>query len=103
MPPYPGCELAHACRQLVSLRWLPMEWMLQVVDELDDVIGAARHLWVGARRNIAIVAAGIAGAAALLGLTAWGAAPFLICSSSVLLSAALAFHMQRRVLRLGAR
>ena len=80
-----------------------MEWMLQVVDEIDDVVGAARHLWVGARRNVAIVAAGIAGAAALLGLTALGAAPFLICSSSILLSAALAFHIQRRVLRISVR
>jgi hypothetical protein len=24
-----------------------MEWMLQVVDEMDDAIGAARHRWFG--------------------------------------------------------
>jgi hypothetical protein len=85
------------------LVWEPMEWMLQVVDELDDVVGTARHLWVGARRNIAIVAAGIAGAAALLGLIALSAAPFLICCSVVLLSAALALLIQRRVLRIASR
>jgi hypothetical protein len=87
----------------MPLVWWPMEWMLQVVDELDDVVGTARHYWVGARRNIAIIAAGIAGATALLGLTALGAAPFLICSSVVLLSAALALHIQRRVLQLANR
>jgi hypothetical protein len=24
-----------------------MEWMLQVIDEIDDAIGAVRHGWVG--------------------------------------------------------
>ena len=80
-----------------------MEWMLQVVDELDDVAGTLCHLWVGARREIAIVAAGIAGAAALLGAIALGAAPFLICCGGVACSALLAIGMQRRVLRLATR
>ena len=79
-----------------------MEWMLQVVDELDDVAGVLRHLWLGLRRDIAIamVVAGIAGAAAFLGLTALGAAPFLICCCSVLLSVALALHIRRSARRL---
>jgi hypothetical protein len=81
----------------------PMEWMLQVVDELDDVAGTVRHLCLGAGYNIAIVALGIAGAVALLGLIALGAAPFLIGCGGVLLSAALAFAVQRRVQRLAAR
>lgn len=24
-----------------------MEWVLQVVDEFDDAIGVARHIWLG--------------------------------------------------------
>jgi hypothetical protein len=24
-----------------------MEWMLQVVDEIDDAIGVVRHSWLG--------------------------------------------------------
>jgi len=77
-----------------------MEWMLQVVDELDDMAGALRHLWVGIRRDIAILAAGIAGAVALLGLIALGAGPFLLVSGGLLLSAMLAFAIQRRALAL---
>jgi len=73
-----------------------MEWMLQVVDELDDMAGAMRHLWIGVRRDIAILAAGIAGAVALLGLIALGAGPFLLVSGGLLLSAMPAFAIQRR-------
>ncbi len=29
-----------------------MEWVLQVVDEVDDVIGAARHRWLGLNAEI---------------------------------------------------
>lgn len=87
----------------LPLALMAMEWMLQVVDELDDVAGALRHLWVDARRDAAIVATGIAGAAALLGLIALGAAPFLVCCGGVLLSAAIAFSMQRCVRRIAAR
>jgi hypothetical protein len=31
-----------------------MEWVLQAVDELDDVIGALRHGWFGVHTQIAV-------------------------------------------------
>ena len=35
-----------------------MEWVLQLVDELDDVIGVARHRWLGLSAHIGAVFAG---------------------------------------------
>ncbi len=74
--------------------------MLQVLDELDDVIGSLQLCWVGARRGIALIMCGIAGAAGLLGLAAIGAGPLLLCCASVLSSAFLAFFIQRCFVRL---
>ena len=41
------CDLEHGAWRLTSLFCLPMEWMLQVVDEIDDAIGAVKHRWLG--------------------------------------------------------
>jgi hypothetical protein len=38
-----------------------MEWMLQVVDELDDAIGAARHHWYGVNADLAMIFARLRG------------------------------------------
>lgn len=76
-----------------------MEWMLQVIDELDDVIGSLRLCWVGARRGVVLTLCGIAGAATLSALVVIGTGAFLVCSASVLTSAFLAFWMQRRFAR----
>ena len=32
-----------------------MEWMLQVVDELDDALHAARHHWYGMNAEIGVL------------------------------------------------
>lgn len=38
-----------------------MEWVLQVVDEVDDAIGTMRHGWLGLNAEIgALLGAGIA-------------------------------------------
>jgi len=29
-----------------------MEWMLQLIDELDDAFGALKHRWLGLRTEI---------------------------------------------------
>jgi hypothetical protein len=42
-----------------------MEWMLQVVDEIDDTVGALRLCCVGIRKEIALAAAGFLGIAAI--------------------------------------
>jgi hypothetical protein len=31
-----------------------MEWVLQVVDEIDDAIGVVRHGWLGVYAQIAV-------------------------------------------------
>ena len=71
-----------------------MEWMLQVVDELDDVAGSLALLWVGVRRGVALALLGIAGAAFLLVATALGWAPTLICVAAIAFSAALALTVK---------
>ena len=76
-----------------------MEWMLQVVDELDDVIGSLQLYWVGVRRGIALGVFGVAGVAALLGLEVLGAGAFLLICGGVLSSAFLAVSIPRRFLR----
>jgi hypothetical protein len=50
-----------------------MEWMLQVVDELDDVVGALRHYALGLRAEIGLVVAGGVGAGALYAAIVTGA------------------------------
>jgi hypothetical protein len=41
-----------------------MEWMLQVVDEIDDAIAIVRHRWLGAHVHIGALAGCLAAAAA---------------------------------------
>jgi hypothetical protein len=41
-----------------------MEWVLQVVDEIDDAIAALRHGWLGAHGHIGMLAAALAAAMA---------------------------------------
>jgi hypothetical protein len=33
-----------------------MEWVLQVVDEIDDAIAIVRHRWLGAHAHIGMLA-----------------------------------------------
>jgi len=42
-----------------------MEWMLQVVDEFDDAVGALRMVAMGWRAEVGLVVAGGVGAGAL--------------------------------------
>jgi hypothetical protein len=41
-----------------------MEWVLQVVDEIDDAIAIVRHRWLGAHVHIGMLAGGLAAATA---------------------------------------
>jgi hypothetical protein len=41
-----------------------MEWMLQVVDEIDDAIAIVRFRWLGAHAHIGKLAGDLAAAAA---------------------------------------
>jgi hypothetical protein len=42
-----------------------MEWVLQVVDEIDDAIGAMRHGWAGVQAETGLFWGGSIAAAAL--------------------------------------
>jgi D-arabinose 1-dehydrogenase-like Zn-dependent alcohol dehydrogenase len=74
-----------------------MEWMLQVVDEIDDAVGALRLWSVGLASEIGMVAAGGLGIGAIAVAIAAGAEVTLICSAAIVLSlaAALKIHESR--------
>ena len=56
-----------------------MEWMLQVFDEVDDLIGALRFCCAGLAAEIGLVVAGGLGIAAIGAELAAGAEFSLIC------------------------
>ena len=63
-----------------------MEWMLQVVDEIDDAIGALRQCSLGVAAEFGLVAAGGLGIGAIGVAVAAGAEISLICSAVIMLS-----------------
>jgi hypothetical protein len=65
-----------------------MEWMLQVVDEIDDAIGALRLCSVGVAAEIGLGLAGGLGIAAIGAAVATGAQITLICSAAILIGVA---------------
>ncbi len=55
-----------------------MEWVLQIADELDDVVGLLRHSWLGVAAGLdSRMLAGAGTAAAVAGCTL-GAEPVLL-------------------------
>lgn len=46
------CEFRHGTAALKPLWSSGMEWMLQVVDEVDDAIFAMMHRWMGLRLEL---------------------------------------------------
>ena len=65
-----------------------MEWMLQVVDEIDDVIGAARMCYVGIYAEIGLLIAGCLGLGGIGVAMQVGAQLSLICSATSMLGIA---------------
>ena len=74
-----------------------MEWMLQVLDEFDDAIGALRLCCVGLAAEIGLAVAGGLGIGAIGAALAAGAEFSLICSGAIVLAAAavLKFHQSQ--------
>jgi len=74
-----------------------MEWMLQVVDEFDDAVGALRLCSLGLAAEFGMLAAGGLGIGAIAVAIAAGAEVTLICSAAIMLSlaAALKIHGSR--------
>jgi hypothetical protein len=65
-----------------------MEWMLQVADELDDLIGALRLWCVGLGAEIGLPAAGSLGIVAIGAAVAAGAQVTLISTAAIVLGVA---------------
>lgn len=74
-----------------------MEWILQVVDEIDDAVGALRLCSVGLAAEIGLVVAGSLGISAIGAAVATGAQVTLICCAAIMLgmAAALKIHGSR--------
>jgi hypothetical protein len=72
-----------------------MEWMLQVADELDDMVGLLRHGWLGLAAEIGtLLLAGGAVVADLLG-RALGAEPALLGVGVVTANVAALLKMRK--------
>jgi hypothetical protein len=71
-----------------------MEWMLQVVDDIDDAIGALRLCFMGLRVELGLGLAGVLGIGVIGTAIAAGAELQLICSAAIVLglAAALKIH-----------
>jgi hypothetical protein len=72
-----------------------MEWMLQVVDEIDDAVGALRLCALGLRAEIGLLAAGFLGIGAIGAAIATGAEVPLIVSAAIVLSVAATLKIHR--------
>jgi hypothetical protein len=71
-----------------------MEWMLQVLDEIDDAISALRLCALGVPAEFGLVVAGSLGIGAIGAAVVTGAEISLICSAAIMLSLAAALKIQ---------
>jgi hypothetical protein len=74
-----------------------MEWMLQVIDEIDDAVGALRLYYLGIAAEIGLIVAGGLGIGAICAAIVAGAGVPLILSAAIVLSltATLKIHRSR--------
>jgi hypothetical protein len=80
-----------------------MEWMLQVMDEVDDAIGALRLCCAGLAAEIGLVAAGGLGLGAIGAAIATGAEFSLICSAAIVLALGAALKFNESKLQAGGK
>jgi hypothetical protein len=73
-----------------------MEWMLQVVDEIDDVFGALRQWCIGLGAEIGIVLAGALGITAIGAAVVNGAQITLLCAVAGTLATAALLKINAR-------
>lgn len=76
-----------------------MEWMLQVVDEIDDAIGALRLCSLGLAAEIGLVVAGSLGIGAIGAAIVTGAEVSLIWCAAIVLSLAAALKIHGSQMR----
>jgi uncharacterized membrane protein len=74
-----------------------MEWMLQVIDEIDDAVGAVRSYCLGIAAEIGLVlAAGLGIGAICAAIVAGAEVPLILAATLVLsLTATLKIHRSR--------
>lgn len=65
-----------------------MEWMLQVVDEIDDAFSTVRQYGVGLIAEVGLLLAGVLGMAAISAAVAGGAEITLYTGAALMLSVA---------------
>jgi hypothetical protein len=71
-----------------------MEWMLQVVDELDDAVGALRQLAMGVGTEMPVLLAGSVGVFGIGAALVLGAQSLLIFAEAILLGSAAALKIR---------
>ena len=78
-----------------------MEWVLQVVDEVDDAFGLLRHHWLGLAAELGSPILAGAGIAAGLAGCALGAEPALLGAAAISINLAALFEIRsaRRAVR----
>lgn len=75
-PPGAGkCDPEHGGPGAKRIQSCAMEWMLQVVDEVDDAICVVKHRWLGLRIELGVllllgIASAAVGTALAVGLSA---------------------------------
>ena len=72
-----------------------MEWMLQVVDDLDDTVNAVLHRCLGLGADLGMVIAAGVFVGAIAGGLVLGAVTTVMCTAGGLLGVALAFRLLR--------
>jgi hypothetical protein len=72
-----------------------MEWMLQVVDEIDDAISASLLCCVGLSAEIGVIVVGGLGIGAIGAAVATGAEITLLCSAATLIGVAATLKVQK--------
>jgi hypothetical protein len=73
-----------------------MEWVLQLVDEIDDVCAAWRQWWLRAAPEMAVVLAGCWGVLVFAITSLVGPKAVALAACAIALSSSVALSMQRR-------
>jgi hypothetical protein len=76
-----------------------MEWMLLVVDDLDDLVGSIGHCLYSIRRELATAAFILASVAVLVAVTAIGVTPILLSGLALMLSVGIALRLRQGLQR----
>jgi hypothetical protein len=80
-----------------------MEWMLQVVDEIDDAVAGVRHWWLASAPGFELLLVGVLGLSVFIVALLLGAGTMSIAAAATGISAYAAFALRRRFPRYNSR